>query len=285
MAGHAVRWLFHSTAMVADYDLAVDRLGFLTGLGVLEYGESAEPGIGRRGGMAWVGDNAIEIGQPVVDGAARQFVSRHGGGMHSVALQVEDLDATTAHLEALGVRVAARPRPEMCFTDPRDTAGVFVQWSCFELDVDPHFGAPAPVATPVPPVPVAHHAFVGALVEEPHRVAHRLAELAGTDVTFEDGAAGPGRPAAGVSLGDCTLALFALAPAAATELWGRPYERARTHLLALRVDDREAAEGALGRLGVRVLRSDALLSVIDPADTGGVQVALADALLPGDPRR
>ena len=60
--------------MVADYDLATERLGSLTGLTVLEYGESAEPGIGRRGGMAWVGDNAIEIGQPVVDGAARQFV-------------------------------------------------------------------------------------------------------------------------------------------------------------------------------------------------------------------
>ena len=43
MAGHAVRWLFHSTAMVADYDLAVERLGTLIGLRVLEYGES-EPG-------------------------------------------------------------------------------------------------------------------------------------------------------------------------------------------------------------------------------------------------
>ncbi len=104
-------------------------------------------------------------------------------------------------------------------------------------------------------------------------------------MTFEDGTAGPDRPAAGVSLGDCTLALFALSPAGALELWGRPYERARTHLLALRVDDRDAAERALGRLGVRVLRSDAMLSVIDPADSGGVQIALTDALLPGDPRR
>ena len=56
MAGPAVRWLFHSTAMVADYDLAVERLGFLTGLGVLEYGESdrtrhrpaGRHGLGRR---------------------------------------------------------------------------------------------------------------------------------------------------------------------------------------------------------------------------------------------
>ena len=63
------------------------------------------------------------------------------------------------------------------------------------------------------------------------------------------------------------------------------YERARTHLLALRVDDRVAAERTLVERGVRVLRSDALLTVVDPADTGGVQIALADQLLPGDPRR
>ncbi len=136
-AGHEVRWMFHSTAMVADYDLAVERLLHLFGLAVLEYGESDEPGIGRRGGMAWLGDNAIEIGQPVVEGGAAQFVARHGGGLHSVALQVRDLEATMAHLRAAGVRVAARPRPEMCFTDPRDTGGVFLQWSTFELDEDP----------------------------------------------------------------------------------------------------------------------------------------------------
>jgi catechol 2,3-dioxygenase-like lactoylglutathione lyase family enzyme len=285
VAGHEVRWLFHSTAMVTDYDLATERLGSLTGLAVLEYGESSEPGIGRRGGMAWVGDNAIEIGQPVVDGGARQFVERHGGGLHSVALQVHDLEATMAHLEAKGVRIAARPRPEMCFTDPRDTAGVFVQWSCFELDVDPHFGAPVPAAEAAPPIPVLQHAYVGALVEQPGRVAHRLAELIGTEVTFEDGTAGPDRPTAGVSLGDCTLALFALSPADSAGLWGRSYDRARTHLLALRVDDRVAAELNLVARGVRVVRSDTELTVVEPADTGGVPIALTERLLPGDPRR
>ena len=70
---HHVRWLFHSTAMVADYDLAVRNLGTLVGLTVLEYSESTEPGIGRRGGMAWVADNAIEIGQPIVEGGAAAF--------------------------------------------------------------------------------------------------------------------------------------------------------------------------------------------------------------------
>ncbi len=284
---HHVRWMFHSTAMVADYDLAVRNLGTLVGLTVLEYSESTEPGIGRRGGMAWAGDNSIEIGQPIGEGGAAQFVTRHGGGMHSLALQVEDLEATMAHLQEQEVHIAARPRPEMCFSDPRDTGGVFFQWSTFELDVDPRFGAPRPDPPPAGRVlaPATHHAFVGALVDDPLAWAATFATLLGTSVTFADAAAAPGRPMAGVSLGDCTLALYPLPGPDAPALWGRPYERPRTHLLALRVDDLEGAADAVTRAGVAAVRREDDLVVLDPAATGGVQVALTGSLLPGDPRR
>jgi hypothetical protein len=281
---HRVRWLFHSTAMVPDYDLAVRNLGTLVGLTVLEYSESTEPGIGRRGGMAWVGDNAIEIGQPIVDGGAARFVERFGGGMHSIALQVEDLEATMAHLEQQEIHIAARPRPEMCFTDPRDTGGVFLQWSTFELPVDPRFGGTPPaLATPVL-APATHHAFVGALVDDPGAWAGRFAELVGTAVTFEDAGAAPGQPVAGVSLADCTLALYRLDEAADPALWGRSYQRACTHLIALRVDDLHAAGAAAAAAGIAAVRADRDLAVLDPAATGGVQVALTGSLLPGDPR-
>jgi Glyoxalase/Bleomycin resistance protein/Dioxygenase superfamily len=284
---HHVRWLFHSTAMVADYDLAVRNLATIVGLTVLEYSESTEPGIGRRGGMAWAGDNAIEIGQPIGEGAAAQFVARFDGGMHSIAVQVEDLEATMAHLQQEEVHIAARPRPEMCFSDPRDTAGIFFQWSAFELDVDPRFGAPAPDSAPVGQVlaPATQHAFVGALVEDPIASAATFARLLGTTVTFQDATASAGDPIAGVSLGDCTLALFPLPRDDSHALWGRPYERARTHLLALRVDDLGTATDALHRAGITIVRREGGLVVLDPAATGGVQVALTGTLLPGDPRR
>jgi catechol 2,3-dioxygenase-like lactoylglutathione lyase family enzyme len=282
--GHEVRFMFHSTAMVADYDLAVARLRDLFGLAVLEYSESAEPGIGRRGGMGWLGDNALEVGQPLGEGAAAQFVDRHGGGVHSVALQVRDLGATAAHLEAAGVRIAARPRPEMCFSDPRDTCGVFLQWSCFELDVDPRFGAPMPRPVSEPAVRVDRHAFVGALVDDPLPTARRLAGLLGTEVTFGHPDADAGDPVAGVSLGDCTLALYALAPAQSPVLWGRRYDRARTHLVALQAGDLAAAQRSLEGAGVAVLRAEDGLVLLDPAATGGVQTALTDRLLSGDPR-
>ena len=284
---HHVRWLFHSTAMVADYDLAVRNLAALVGLTVLEYGESTEPGIGRRGGLAWAGDNAVEIGQPIVEGAAAQFVTKFGGGMHSIALQVEDIEATMAHLQQEEVRIAARPRPEMCFSDPRDTGGVFFQWSTFELADDPRFGG----ARPDPPspgrvlAPATHHAFVGALVDDPIGWAGRFAALLGTAVTFENPGAEPGQPVAGVSLADCTLALYPLPGDNGRALWGRTYERSRTHLLALRVEDLGAATDALHRAGITIVHWGADLVVLDPAATGGVQTALTGSLLPGDPRR
>ena len=272
--------------MVADYDLAVRNLGALVGLTVLEYSESTEPGIGRRGGMAWLADNAIEIGQPIVEGGAARFVDRFGGGMHSIALQVEDLEATMAHLEQQEIHIAARPRPEMCFTDPRDTGGVFLQWSTFELAVDPRFGGALPSPSPATPAlaPATQHAFVGALVDDPRAWAEQFAEILGTAVTFEDAGASPGQPVAGVSLVDCTLALFRLDEAADPTVWGRAYERACTHLLGLRVDDLPAAAAATTGAGVAAVRREADLVVLDSAGTGGVQVALTGSLLPGDPR-
>lgn len=277
--------MFHSTAMVPDYDRAVGELQTIAGLRVLEYGESEQPEIGRRGGMTWIGDNSIEIGQPIVDtGGAARFVARHGGGMHSVALQVGDLDATVEHINRCGVRIAARPLPEMCFTDPRDTGGVFFEWAVFELDVDPRFGAaPPPYAVP-PLMEIGEQSYTGALVDDPVYWADTFARLFGTEVTFEDPHAGPGSPRAGVSMQDSTLALYKLVPERSDSLWGRTYGAPRAHLMALRVDDLDEAAGALTEAGIKVVRTDDSTIIVDPDSTGGIQTAFVDRLLPGDPR-
>lgn len=280
---HRVRWMFHSTAMVADYDSACARLARLAGLRVLEY--SAAEQVGRRGGMTWIGDNSLEIGSPLApDNAVGRFVQAHGGGMHSVALQVEDLEATVAHLESRGVRVAARPGPGFCFTDPRDTGGIFLEWADLSVPEDPRMGAPLPDHTVEALLNVTQHAFVGALAEEPLATARRLAELTGTGLTFEDPGAGGLRPVAGLSVGDCTLALYRLSEAADPSVWGRPYTRPRTHLLGLRVEDLVAAADRAVTAGFPVIAGDDQLVLLDPAGTGGVQVGLVERLLPGDPR-
>ena len=148
----------------------------------------------------------------------------------------------------------------------------------------PASAAPRPTPPTHALAPALQHAFVGALVDDPVAWAGRFAELLGTTVTFEHADAPPGTPAAGVSLGDCTLALYPLPGDDSRALWGRTYERPRTHLLALRVEDLGAATDALHRAGITIVRWGGDLVVLDPAATGGVQIALTDALLPGDPR-
>jgi Glyoxalase/Bleomycin resistance protein/Dioxygenase superfamily len=284
LSRHEVRWMFHSTAIVADYGLAIQHLGKLIGLRILEYGESSQPGIGRRGGMTWVGGNSIEIGQPITDGGAGRFVTDFGGGMHSVALQVRDLDGTIDHLESEGVRIAAKPTPEMCFSDPRDTGGVLIQWSSFELNEDPRFGAPEPEPYADATVPVSQHAFVGALAEEPVKLAHRLARLTGTDVAFENPGSASGEPKAGVSLGDCILALFDLSQNQNEGLWGHHYSRPRTHLAAMRVEERDGCLSALSDANISTVGTESGLILVDPSATAGIQIAFTDRLLTGDPR-
>lgn len=287
MSEHRVRWLFHSTAMVPDYDLAIERLAWLGGLRVMECSESTIPEVGRRGGMTWIGDNSIEIGQPIVEGGgADRFVRRTGGGMHSVALQVADVEASIDHLRAAGVDVAARPDPDFFFSDPRQTGGVFFEWFAGSVPQDPRYGGTLPPFTVEPLLEVTRHAFVGALVDDPARWAVRYAELLGTTVTFEDAAAPDGDPVAGVSLADNSLALYRL-PADADSsvaLWGRPYERSRTHVVGLGVPDLDQAARALAEAKVAVVRRTDASCVLDPADTGGIGVVVVGGLLSGDPR-
>lgn len=278
-----VKWLFHSTAMVADYDRARGQLERLAGLRVLECDSS--PDIGRRGGMTWIGDNAIEIGEPLgPDTAPGRFVSQYGGGLHSIALEVADLDAAAARLERRGIRIAARPREGFFFTDPRQTGGILFQWSHFVVPEDPRHGAELPAFAQPPLFDEVRNAYVGAVVDDPVATAALLADLMATEVTFEHPGAPDGRPWAGVSLGDCTLALFALAGAAEAASWGRPYARARAHLLALAVEDWERSVARAVGAGFAVVRQEDRMAVLDPASTGDVQVALVADLLPGDPR-
>lgn len=271
--------------MVSDYDKAVGRLGLLAGLSVLEYSESEVPEVGRRGGMTWIGDNSIELGQPIVEGGgADRFVARTGGGMHSIAVQVTDLDATIAHLDRIGVRVAARPDPHFCFTDPRATHGVFVEWADVEVPEDPRFGPPpsAPAVTPV--LDVTHHGFAGAVVDDPVATAEQFGRLLDTHMTFDHADAAPGEPRIGVSLGDCTLALYDMPGDDSVDLWGRHYDRPRTHLLGLTVADLAATVPVLAANGFGVVRRSDTMIVLDPTSTGDVQIALMEDLLPGDPR-
>jgi catechol 2,3-dioxygenase-like lactoylglutathione lyase family enzyme len=284
MTGHRVRAMFHSTAMVADYDRTVARTAELFGLRVLEYSAQDDPAIGRRGGMTWIGDGSIELGEPIVDGAPPdRFVRRTGGGMQGVALWVDDFDATTEHLAAHGI-----PMPVVVdhfgFTSPRATHGIQFEWSDFTVPEDPRTGAPEPAFVVPPLLDITHHAFVGALVDDPIAAAHEMAAKFGTPITFVRPDAPAGTERAGVSLGDCTLALYRRAPDESLALWGDARDRPGVTVLGLRVQDLGGARAVLREAGVRVLRDEPDRLVLDPATTGDLAVTLVADLLTGDPR-
>jgi hypothetical protein len=272
--------------MVADYGRTRDALAWLVGSRALEDHEYADPAIGRRGGMTWIGDNSLELGEPTVaGGAVDRFVQRFGSHMSSIAVQVADIDATIRHLESVGCRVASRIDDVIVFTDPRTTAGVVIEWYGGESANDPRFGTPIPPYPVAPLLDVTHMAFGGAVVDEPFAAAERLAEVFGTTTTFRDEHAPLGRPRAGVSLADMTLALYRLPDAAASEtLWGHVYTRAQTSSLGVRVPDLRAALELLEHAQVPLVRQDDTQIVVHPEATGGVVVVVVDRLLPGDPR-
>jgi catechol 2,3-dioxygenase-like lactoylglutathione lyase family enzyme len=268
-----VRWTFHGSAMVADYDATLAPLVTHFGVRVLHDNVIEDEGIGRRGGMTWIGDGSLEIGEPAGERSPlHEFLRRFGGGMHSVALQVDDAARAREHFAAVGVRVVDEPLPGVLFTHPSDTAGILLEWSAIPQDDDPRWGAPLPPA-PASTVDVTHIAFLTAAVRDPVGDAARLAEVLATDVTFT-GDAGGGL-SAGVSLADGTLALL--------DLDGAGTDRPRAHGIGLRVPDLDEALAALDARGCPMTRVGARLALAGPPVLP-VPIYVTDALLPGDPR-
>jgi catechol 2,3-dioxygenase-like lactoylglutathione lyase family enzyme len=279
--------MFHATAMGANYDAILEPLARLFGCRVLHDNEIATPGVERRGGMTWIADNSIEIGQPLGEASpVHRFVERFGGGMHSVAVQVDDLDEALARAEHAGVRVATRVDDGLAFTRPGDTAGLLVEWFSKRQPDDPRWGAPEPPFVRPPVVTPTHVAFVGAIVDDPVTVAWHLGEVFGTAVSVLAADGPAALPRATVAVGDCSLALYPIPSNAAesAHVWGRVYDRARCLALGLVIDDQAAAERALLDAGVGVhCRASDGAAVLDPAAVP-FPVVLTEGLLPGDPR-
>lgn len=289
VAEHQVLWCYHPSAMVCDYERARDALTELAGLEVTEDEVTTDPALARRGGFNWLADVGFEISQPVVPGSAgARFVERFGAGMHSVGIQIADLDATIAHLEQVGVRVATRPMPFWCFSHPSDTAGLLIEWNQGrnpgDRRWDPEWrNTNPPVSSGL--LDVRQVAFCGMVTPDPINVARRIGEIVGTGLAFARPAIDPGAPAAGVSLGDCMLAFYDLPDAATSaRVWGQVHERRRLQFLGLRCFNLDAARAALEANRFRIVRAEPGVVVPHPDDTGGIALVLVDDLLPGDAR-
>jgi hypothetical protein len=271
--------------MARDYEGLLAPLQRLFGAVVLHDHVSEEPAVGRRGGMLWLGDNSIEIGAPAGDRSpVRRFVDEWGGGMHSLALTVDDATTTRRRLLGLDAAPAVRLSDDIFFTRPTDTAGILLEWSATFTDDDPRLGARiAPLPAP-PAVPVRQYAFVSATVPDPKAVAFRLADLLGTNVLRLVPDAAPDQIAAVVSLVDCALILFPMSATGVVHpLWGREVTRPRLHGHGLRVDDLGAALDALAARGIRAVNEVDGMPLLDPSALP-IPTFLCEELLPEDSR-
>lgn len=281
-----VRWMFHATAMGPSYEAIFDPLQRLFGCRVLHVQSNDAPGVERRGGMTWIADNSIEIGEPLGESTAiRAFVERFGGGMHSMAVQVADLDAALERAAAFGVEVGARVSDEIVFTRPGATAGLLVEWAAHVQEDDPRWGAAVPSFAAPPVVVPERVAFVGALVVDPVAAAEHLAGVFAARATALEADGALDVPHATVDLGDCVLALYPIPPAEQCErIWGAVHERPRCLSLALTVADLAVAEAALADAGVAVHHRVADGSLVLPPSVCTFPVVLTDHLSEGDPR-
>lgn len=279
----AIKGLFHATATVPDYERTLSALSRLFGIRVLEFGVQTHPNVGRRGGMTWLGDNALEIAQPIVPGGpGTRFLERFGAGLSSLAVRVASVDDEVARLERAGVGIAARPAPDFFFSHPRDTEGILIEWWSGEGAFDPRLGGYRPIADPGAIARVAAIAFVGALVADPPRAAARLSMILDSPVTMLENR-GARHPVAGIDLGDSMLALYDLTEASIAG-WDLDSSRPRTHALGLLVDEIDRAEAALRDAGWPAAWRDGNHLYLSAAICGGLPVVLSDRLLGGDRR-
>lgn len=286
-----VLWTFHGTAIVRDYRAALDWLGRMVGCRALEYTDNDDPLVARSGGCTWLADNQLELMQPRSPaGAPAKFLQRFGAGVYALALQVEDHESAAEFMRSRGAGVVGDLSSGFFFTQPRDTASVYLEWAGRAwTDFDPRFGAPLPPPPVVPRIDAPRVAWWGAMVPDPSAAAARLRELwTPAPLLVDDPAAPPDRPAAVIGIPDGNLALYRMpeTPERTRALWGIDSHRPRLHTIALRVRDLAATAKALSEARVRVLRGSVASGelVTDPADTHDIPFQWTDREVPGDLR-
>jgi methylmalonyl-CoA/ethylmalonyl-CoA epimerase len=80
-----------------------------------------------------VGESEIELVKPTAeDTGAAKFLKEHGGGMHHLCLEVENITEMLADLKAKGVKLINEepvelPGRKMAFIHPKSTGGVLLE--------------------------------------------------------------------------------------------------------------------------------------------------------------
>lgn len=278
-----VLWTFHGSALVHDYDAAVKQLGRLIGLRPIEFSDSTDPLIARKGGMTWIADNSIELVQPTVpSGGPAKMLARNGPGMFCFAVHVSNLKETTEWFDHIGVKWVGSVEGCFIFTHPKDTAGIYLEWSQMDgrREWEPRFGAKVPPVPGKPLINVMRIDHWGAIATDPETTFNLMQKLWPAPVLWKNLDAPHDKPYTAFWAGDGVFALYRC-PESADEmerLWGIRDVGPRQHLMSLYVDDLKSAEAVFKQEGIRILRGSAKegLIITHPADLHGIIIAWTD---------
>src|SRR5213593_1570518 len=123
------RGIHHLGVAVEDLDVALSTYERLFGAEVEHRATVEDQGV--RAASLRVGDGRVELLEPLgEDTPVGRFLVKRGPGMHHVAYEVSDLEATLVELARAGADlIDARPRPglfglEVAFVHPDSVHGV-----------------------------------------------------------------------------------------------------------------------------------------------------------------
>ncbi len=116
----------HVVIRVRDIDEGIKTWRDNLGMELERTAESEALGI-KQAFFPMANGGFIEIVAPTNDeGAVGRAVESRGEGLHTLAMEVDDLDATVKDLEAKGVRLIGVGGPQV-FIHPKSANGILVQ--------------------------------------------------------------------------------------------------------------------------------------------------------------
>ncbi len=122
----------HVGVAVEDLDRALELYRDRYGLAE-QHRETVEQ-FGVEAALLGVGEGHVELLEPTsADSAVGRFLEKNGPGMHHVAYQTTDIDATLERVREAGIRlIDSEPRigirgSRVAFLHPHDTGGVLTE--------------------------------------------------------------------------------------------------------------------------------------------------------------